>query len=67
MSQFVSDVKKIRERARRRIEAGAVTEGYKADRERVIQVLNDVLATELVCVLRYNATISWLTESTPNP
>jgi bacterioferritin len=53
MAQFVSDVKKIRERARKHMEAGAVTEGYKADRERVIQVLNEVLATELVCVLRY--------------
>jgi bacterioferritin len=53
MPQFVSDVKKIRERARKHMEAGAVTGGYKADRERVIQVLNEVLATELVCVLRY--------------
>lgn len=53
MADFVSDVKKIRERARKHMEAGAVTEGYKADRERVIQVLNEVLATELVCILRY--------------
>jgi len=53
MAQFVSDVKKIRERARKHMEAGAVTEGYKADRKRVIDVLNEVLATELVCVLRY--------------
>jgi bacterioferritin len=53
MAQFVSDVKKIRERARKHMEAGAVTEGYKADRKRVIEVLNEVLATELVCVLRY--------------
>jgi bacterioferritin len=53
MSEFVSDVKKIRERARKHMEQGAVTESYKADRARVIQVLNDVLATELVCVLRY--------------
>jgi bacterioferritin len=53
MAEFVSDVKKIRERARKHMEAGAVTEGYKADRERVIQVLNEVLATEVVCVLRY--------------
>jgi bacterioferritin len=35
------------------IEKGAVTEGYKADREQVTKVLNDVLATEIVCVLRY--------------
>ncbi len=53
MGQFLSDVKTIRDRARKRIEEGAVTEGYKADRERVIGVLNEVLATELVCVLRY--------------
>lgn len=53
MSQFVSDVKKIRERARKHMEAGAVTEGYKADRKRVVDVLNEVLATELVCILRY--------------
>jgi bacterioferritin len=53
MSKFAADVKKIRERARTHIEAGAVTEGYKADREQVTKVLNDVLATEIVCVLRY--------------
>jgi bacterioferritin len=53
MEHFVSDLKKIREQARRHMEAGAVTEGYKADREQVIAVLNDVLATEIVCVLRY--------------
>jgi bacterioferritin len=53
MSQFVADVKKIRDRARTHIEKGAVTEGYKADREQVTKVLNDVLATEIVCVLRY--------------
>jgi len=53
MSEFVTDVKAIRERARKHIEAGAVIEGYKADREAVVKVLNTVLATELVCVLRY--------------
>jgi bacterioferritin len=53
MGQFSSDVKKIRERARKHIEEGAVTEGYKADRDQVTKVLNDVLATEIVCVLRY--------------
>jgi bacterioferritin len=46
-------VKKIRERARKNIEQGAVTKGYKGKPEQVIAVLNDVLATELVCVLRY--------------
>jgi len=53
MEHFVSDLKKIREQARRHMEAGAVTEGYKADREQVVAVLNEVLATEIVCVLRY--------------
>jgi bacterioferritin len=53
MGQFSADVKKIRERAREHIEEGAITEGYKADREQVTKVLNDVLATEIVCVLRY--------------
>ena len=53
MGQFSTDVKKIRERARKHIEEGAVTEGYKADRDQVTKVLNDVLATEIVCVLRY--------------
>ena len=48
-----TDVKKLRERARQHIEEGAVTEGYSADREAVLKMLNDSLATELVCVLRY--------------
>ncbi len=50
---FLSDIKTLRERARRHIEQGAVTEGYRADRETVIKLLNEALATELVCVLRY--------------
>ena len=53
MSQFVSDIQKIRERARRCMENGAVTAGYGADRARVIDVLNQALATEIVCTLRY--------------
>jgi bacterioferritin len=53
MDHFVSDLKKIRDRARAHMEAGAVTEGYKADRVQVLAVLNEVLATEIVCVLRY--------------
>jgi bacterioferritin len=52
-SNFVSDVKEIRKRAREHIEAGAVTAGYGADRATVIKVLNEALATEIVCVLRY--------------
>ncbi len=51
--EFLSDIKEIRRRARQHIEEGAVTEGYKADRETVIRLLNEALATELVCVLRY--------------
>jgi len=50
---FLTDIKTLRERARRHIEQGAVTEGYSADRETVIKVLNEALATEIVCVLRY--------------
>ena len=53
MKPFISDISKIRDRARARIDDGAVTAGYKADREQVIKVLNEVLATELVCMLRY--------------
>jgi bacterioferritin len=50
---FVTDVKALRERARRHIDRGAVTEGYQADRETVIKICNEALATEIVCVLRY--------------
>jgi|SRR5580700_1913951 bacterioferritin len=53
MSEFVADLNKIKERARAHMEQGAVTENYKADRMAVLKVLNDVLATEIVCVLRY--------------
>jgi len=50
---FLSDIQTLRSRARQHIEKGAVTEGYRADRETVIRVLNEALATEIVCVLRY--------------
>lgn len=50
---FLTDVKTLRERARKHIEDGAVTEGYRANRDTVVKVLNEALATELVCVLRY--------------
>jgi bacterioferritin len=50
---FLTDIKTIRERARQHIERGAVTEGYKANRENVINILNEALATEIVCTLRY--------------
>lgn len=53
MQPFVSDIQKIRDRARATIKQGAVTRGLKTEREQVIRVLNEVLATELVCVLRY--------------
>lgn len=54
MTQEHADrIREIRERARREIEAGAVTADYELDRERAIAVLNEALATELVCVLRY--------------
>ena len=50
---FVSDIENIRKRARENIDKGAITAGYSADREAVIKLLNESLATELVCVLRY--------------
>jgi bacterioferritin len=50
---FLRDVRTLRARARSRIDAGAVTPGYGADSEVVCKVLNDALATEIVCVLRY--------------
>ncbi len=50
---FLTDIKTLRERARKHIEDGAVTAGYQADRETVIKLLNEALATEIVCVLRY--------------
>jgi bacterioferritin len=53
MQPFASDIKKIRDRARKHIDEGAITGAYKADREQVVKVLNEALATELVCVLRY--------------
>src|SRR6476659_2261543 len=50
---FISDVQELRRRARAHMEKGAVTDAYKADRKTVIRILNEVLATEIVCVLRY--------------
>jgi len=51
--KFLSDIRTLRSRARRHIEKGAVTEGYKANLKTVIKLLNEALATEIVCVLRY--------------
>jgi len=53
MDPFVSDIRKIRERARSVMTDGAVTGGYRGNVEEVVRVLNEVLATELVCALRY--------------
>lgn len=50
---FLTDIKTLRKRAREHIERGAVTEGYTADRKTVVKLLNEALATEIVCVLRY--------------
>ncbi|KAF0810845.1 bacterioferritin [Alcanivorax sp. S71-1-4] len=50
---FLTDIKTLRDRARQHIEQGAVTAGYKADRETVLKLLNEALATEIVCTLRY--------------
>jgi bacterioferritin len=50
---FLTDIRTLRQRARQHIEQGAVTPGYQANREAVIKLLNEALATELVCVLRY--------------
>jgi bacterioferritin len=50
---FLTDVKTLRERARQHMDQGAVTQSYGADRDTVVSVLNQALATEIVCVLRY--------------
>lgn len=49
----LTDVATLRAQARQDIEEGAVTAGYSADRVKVLQLLNEALATEIVCVLRY--------------
>jgi len=53
MDAFVTDIEELRRRAREHMDQGPITSAYGADRERVIDVLNEALATELVCVLRY--------------
>jgi bacterioferritin len=50
---FLTDIQTIRDRARKEIESGAVTQDYSLDKDQVIKVLNEALATEIVCVLRY--------------
>src|SRR5947199_6997681 len=50
---FLSDIQTLRQRAREHIAQGAVTPGYHADRAVVLKLLNEALATEIVCTLRY--------------
>jgi bacterioferritin len=50
---FLTDIEAIRRRAREHLDQGAITAGYSADRETVIKLLNEALATEIVCTLRY--------------
>lgn len=53
MPEFLTDVETLRRRAREKMDEGPVTDAYGADRGRVVEVLNEALATELVCYLRY--------------
>lgn len=53
MAEFLTDIQTLRDRARAKIEEGPITEAYGADRVRVVEVLNEALATEIVCYLRY--------------
>jgi len=50
---FLSDIQTLRKRAREHIAQGAVTPGYHADRDVVLKLLNEALATEIICTLRY--------------
>jgi bacterioferritin len=53
VSEHLSDIETLRRNARAHLDQGPITDAYGADRPRVIAVLNEALATELVCVLRY--------------
>jgi bacterioferritin len=53
MAEFLTDIRTLRDRAREKMSLGPITDTYGADLNRVIEVLNEVLATEIVCVLRY--------------
>jgi len=53
MPQFIKDVQDLRRRAEQKMEEGAVTQSYKGDVNKTIDILNEALATEIVCVLRY--------------
>lgn len=50
---FLTDIKGLRRRAREHIERGAVIQGYQGDRTTIVKILNEALATEIICVLRY--------------
>jgi bacterioferritin len=52
---FLTDVKELRRRARQHLDKGAVTDNYEGDAEKTIEILQSVLATEIVCVLRYTS------------
>ncbi len=51
--EFLTDIQTLRKRARMHIQKGAVTPGYKGDIPTVVKLLNEALATEIICVLRY--------------
>jgi bacterioferritin len=53
MTSFLTDITTIRDRARAKMEEGPITDSYGADPKQVVEVLNEALATEIVCVLRY--------------
>jgi bacterioferritin len=53
MASFIRDVEEIRQRAMRKLENGAVTDSYQLDKEQSVAILNEALASEIVCVLRY--------------
>jgi bacterioferritin len=53
MTSFLTDITTLRERARAKMAEGPITDAYGADPKQVVEVLNEALATELVCVLRY--------------
>jgi bacterioferritin len=53
MPEFLSDIQTLRKRAREHLDQGAITAGYHADRETVVKLLNEALATEIICTLRY--------------
>ncbi len=52
-NEFLTDIQTLRQRARQHIERGAVTEGYQPDIKTAVRILNEALATEIICVLRY--------------